>query len=123
YRYLSSYQTNRYIDRFQELMDTYNSTDHRTIGMAPKEVNESTLSTVLNKLYAGHLWSSDTDQTHPKFAIGAKVRISLSTKFFSKGYKGFWTAETFIINTVKRYPSGKGLVAGRCLFGVFVTVC
>jgi hypothetical protein len=102
YRYLSSYQTNRYIDRFQELMDTYNSTAHRTIGMAPKDVNESTLSTVLNKLY-GHLWSSDTDRIRPKFAVGAKVRISLSTKFFSKGYKGFWTAETFIINAVKRY--------------------
>jgi hypothetical protein len=36
-----------------------------------------------------------------KFAVGDKVRISLSKNVFSKGYKGFWTTEIFTIETVK----------------------
>lgn len=102
YRYLSLHQTNRYIDHFQAIMDTYNKTEHGAIGMAPSQVNDSNLSIVLTRLY-GHLWEKDKDHIKPKFNIGDRVRISVSGKMFAKGYKGFWSTEIFTINRVKRW--------------------
>jgi hypothetical protein len=99
YRYLSTYQTNRYIDQLQSIMDTYNSTLHSSIGMAPMQVNESNLEQVLKNLY-GHLWASDYKH-RPLFKVGDNVRISISRNLFTKGYKGFWTNEIFIVMLIK----------------------
>lgn len=106
YLYLDKNQTNRYIDVLPDIVKSYNNTYHSSIKMAPSEVNEENLKIVLKNLY-GHLWETDaipinqTKRLKEKFAVGDKVRISLSKKVFSKGYKGFWTTEIFTIETVK----------------------
>lgn len=111
YHYMTANQTNRYIDVLQDLLKTYNSTYHSSIQRAPADVNEQNQGEVLEALY-GKLWANDrlprlskikTRQT--KFQPGDKVRISLSSDMFTKGYKGFWTTEIFTVASVKRsYP-------------------
>lgn len=106
YLYLDKNQTNRYIDILPKIVESYNKTYHSSIKMAPFEVKEENLKTVLNNLY-GHLWKADaipinqTKRLKEKFSVGDKVRISISKNLFSKGYKGFWTTEIFTIETVK----------------------
>lgn len=100
YRFLSTYQTNRYIDDLQNIVQTYNSTVHGSIGMPPQDVNDSTLAQVLKNLY-GHLWEKDAT-SKPKYQIGDFVRISIAPHHFQKGYKGFWTTEIFTIDGIKR---------------------
>jgi hypothetical protein len=104
YRFMTMNQTNRYIDHLQALMDTYNSTFHSSIGMSPENVDESTLSTVLENLY-GHLWAADSSQpvAHPHLSVGDKVRISISKDLFQKGYKGYWTNEVFYIHSIRHH--------------------
>jgi hypothetical protein len=107
YRYLTFKQTNRYIDQLQNIFQTYNATHHSSIGMAPVQVNAKTEKDALQNLY-GHFWESDRilHKPHkPLFSVGSKVRISLKSDQFTKGYKGFWTTEVFTIEKVKRnYP-------------------
>jgi len=38
YRYFTFKNTRRYIDILQDLVDSYNTTRHRSIGMSPDEV-------------------------------------------------------------------------------------
>lgn len=106
YRYLTFNQTNRYIDVIQQIFETYNKTFHSSIKMAPIEVNEENVSVVLKNLYS-HLWDHDVVPLHTKnnfeLKVGDKVRISTGNKPFSKGYKGFWSTEIFVIEKVKTY--------------------
>jgi hypothetical protein len=102
YRYMTEYQTNRYVHQLNKIFQTYNSTYHSSIGMAPKDVDDSTLSSVLRKLY-GHLWAKDQESDRSKFHVGDKVRISISRDLFRKGYKGFWTNEVFTIQEVRQH--------------------
>lgn len=113
YRYMSTYTTNRYIDKLEDLVHTYNTTMHTSIGMQPNEVSEETVKDVLENLYS-HFWKSDkvpipsaknknVTSTKVRFQIGDKVRISLSRDFFTKGYKGYWSSEIFTIDKIKKY--------------------
>lgn len=111
YRYLTFKQTNRYIDVLNDLFQTYNSTYHSGIKMAPMEVKEENLGNVLNALY-GKLWEKDQIPLKKRdkkikeiyqFKIDDAVRIVLPNDLFSKGYKGFWTTEIFYIDQIKPY--------------------
>jgi len=44
YRYFTFKNTSRYVDVLQLLIDSYNSTPHRSIGMLPDQVNKETNS-------------------------------------------------------------------------------
>jgi len=101
YRYLTHYQTNRYIDILPKIFETYNKTFHSTIQSEPINVDVTTQGEVLQHLY-GHIWSEDRKKI-PKFKIGDSVRLSLTRSTFTKGYKGFWTTEIFEVESIKQF--------------------
>lgn len=101
YRYLEHSGTTKYVDQLQNLLQTYNSTYHKTIGMSPSEVKEENLNRVLGTLYS-HLWQSPARKL--KFKIGDKVRLSNLKHPFRKGYKGYWTNEIFTVSSVSGSP-------------------
>lgn len=109
YRYLTTNQVNRYIDVLPKIFLTYNRTFHSSLKMAPADVKPENLKTVLNNLY-GSLWDKDAvplfkSRPKAKFSVGDKVRVALDAGTFRKGYKGFWTTEIYIVETVKHhYP-------------------
>ena len=72
-------------------MRSYNSTYHRSIGMAPSEVTSANQETVWQRLN-GH-----ESVGTPKFTVGDRVRISKAKRHFEKGYMANWTEELFTI--------------------------
>jgi uncharacterized membrane protein YheB (UPF0754 family) len=87
YRYITHKDTKRYIDVLPELVESYNSSKHRSIGKAPKDVTADSLNVVVS---SGRI-------IHHKFSLGESVRIALEKTTFSRGYTPNWTGEVFYV--------------------------
>ena len=94
WRYFTKYQTVRYIDALQDFVQSYNDTYHRSIGMAPSQVNAANQEEVWQRLY-GH-----DGKGVPKFKVDDRVRISKAKRRFEKGYMANWSEELFTIREV-----------------------
>ena len=94
FRYFTYKNTRRYIDVLDDLLYSYNNTQHRSIGMTPVEVSVDNEDIVRARLYPpkpkSHKW---------KYDVGDRVRISIQRQPFRKGYLGDWSEEIFEINT------------------------
>lgn len=88
--------TYKWIDMYESLIDDYNSTTHRTIKMAPKDVSHSN-----EKLLLKSAFNNLKIFNKPKFKLGDNVRISRYKHIFEKGYTPNWTTEIFKIQTVR----------------------
>jgi transposase InsO family protein len=51
YRYFSARHTNRWLDVLQSLVDSYNKSFHRTIGMAPNDVDSDNMRQVAERMF------------------------------------------------------------------------
>ncbi len=98
YRYFTYKNTNRYVDVLTNLLKSYNDSWHRSIGMAPTEVNLKNEQRVATRLYP-----KKPKKFKWKLNIGDHVRLSMTRAVFRKGYVGSWTGEIFIV--VARYPT------------------
>ncbi len=92
WRYFSEMGNHRYLDALQPLVASYNTTRHRSIGMAPDQVTESKERLVWNRLYKTKTLSSSL-----KFTKGMQVRLSKFKWPFDKGYLPNWTDEVFVV--------------------------
>ena len=93
------YFTKKQSDVIQEFVRSYNNTFHRTIGMAPSEVNARNQEEVWQRLY-GH-----ESVGIPKYRVGDCVRISKAKRQFKKCYMANWTEELFtIVDTHRSEP-------------------
>ena len=70
WRYFTKHQTWRYIDVLQDLLQSYNNTPHRSIGMAPSQVSALNQEKVWQRLY-GH-----DGKGVPKLRVSDRVRVS-----------------------------------------------
>ena len=80
----------RYFTKYQ----TGDETFHRSIGMAPSQVNAANQEEVWQRLY-GH-----GGKGVPKFKVDDRVRISKPKRRFEKGYLTNWSEELFTIREV-----------------------
>jgi len=85
FRYLTHCNTNWWVDILSYLVKAYNSSFHRTIGMAPDDVTVSN-----EKEIAQHMFPKKPKLVW-KYNIGDKVRISKFKQIFEKGYLPNWT--------------------------------
>ena len=94
YRYFTHANTRRYLDVLDDLLQSYNNTYHRSIGMAPADVGPHNEEAVRDRLYPpkpkSHKW---------KYRVGDLVRIAVQRRPFKKGYLGEWSREIFEITT------------------------
>ena len=97
WRYFTKQDTLHYLDILQDVVSVYNRTPHRTIGMAPLDVNDKTLGQVWYRLYA----DSPMEYKSSEFQVGDSVRISKARRVFKKGYLPHWTEEIFTIYKIK----------------------
>jgi len=92
FRYFTYKNTRRYVDALPDLLHSYNNTYHRSIGMAPSEVNADNEDVVRARLYPlkpkSYKW---------KYDVGDRVRVTMQRQPFRKGYLGQWTEEIFEI--------------------------
>ena len=98
FRYFTYANTRRYVDVLPDLLQSYNNTYHRSIGMAPTEVNTDNEDVVRDRLYPPKPKSLKW-----KYEIGDRVRITMQRQPFRKGYHGQWSEELFEI--AKRLPT------------------
>jgi len=91
YRYFTARHTNRWIDVLQSLINSYNKSFHRTIGMAPNDVSSDNTQQVAERMFP--------PKVQPKwnFQLGDSVRISRYKHIFAKGFTQNWSEEIFKI--------------------------
>ena len=101
YKYFTASKTEKYIDLLPDMIKSYNTSKHRTIGMTPTEAsqlrNPSDIVNLYNKIY------SKVDKmkfSKKKFKIGDLVRISKYKGAFEKGYTPNYTTEVFQIKKI-----------------------
>ena len=95
-KYFWQNKTKRYVDILQQVVDNYNNTPHRSIGMAPVKVNHENRESVFKKLYKDNEIRSD-----PRLRIGDKVRIAKLKTIFEKGYTRRWSLELYKVISAK----------------------
>ena len=92
YRYFTHKNTNRWVDVLDKIIESYNNSFHRSIGMTPNEVNFENAHVVRKRLYPLK------PKPKWKYNIGDKVRISKARHVFQRGYLPQWSEEIFTIS-------------------------
>ncbi|CAI5671384.1 unnamed protein product [Oreochromis niloticus] len=95
YRYFTAQNTRRYIDVLQDLLQSYNTSYHRSIKMAPNQVKSDNVALVFQNLYGT---SSRCRKKPMKFKKGDLVRLSKVRGVFDKRYEQTFTSEVFTID-------------------------
>lgn len=95
YRFFTHEKTWRYLEVLPKIVSAYNESKHRSIGMAPIDVNEQNVEKVRNKLYPYKLLK----KANFKFKLGETVRLAKGKAQFGKGYNQHWTEEIFNISS------------------------
>ena len=91
--YLSDRGTVRWVDVIKDLLDAYNHSRHRSIGMAPADVQKKDE----NRLWVRHFGDGDT-YLKPLIFKGAIVRVSSHKTIFDKGYMPNCTKEHLTVS-------------------------
>ena len=92
YTYMTAKSRNRWVDVLQDIMNSYNHSRHRSIGMAPADVRKKNQDRLWVRLYG------DGDTIRKRIvplSDDTMVRINLSKTSFDKGYLRNWTQEHF----------------------------
>ena len=89
------------MDVIQDLVDAYNNLRHRSIGMAPADVEKKDE----NRLWVRLSGDGDT-YLKPQILKGSMVRVSSHKTIFDKGYMPNWPKEHFTVS--KAVPPRKG---------------
>ena len=117
WRYFTHHDTLTYTDILESVVDVYNHTPHRSIGMAPNDVTSANKGRVWFRLYADPM-----PYKEPTLRVGDTVRISKARRAFKKGYLAQWTEEIFtIVNRKSTQPPTFVLAdySGEVLKGTF----
>ena len=99
WRYFTANSTYKYMDVLPSLLESYNTTHHRTIDRAPDEVNEKNELEVWKTMY-GKSKKKQKKRRSKHMKSGDMVRLSMVTRPFRKGYLPRWTEEVFLIDKV-----------------------
>ena len=98
WRYFSANGTEKYTNILQPLIDKYNSTKHRSIGMTPTDARKpSNYQQVFKNLY---LKKVQARNKQPKYEVGDKVRISIKKDIFEKGFTINWSDKIYTVTEV-----------------------
>ncbi len=89
-----------WVSILQNLVDNYNNSKHRSIGMKPKDVRQKHVKIILNRINS-HNNNNTSSSVKPKFDLDDRVRISKYKRIFTKGYLPNWSTEVFKIFAIK----------------------
>lgn len=98
WRYFTKVNNLRYIDVLGSLVRNYNNSHHRSIRMAPTQVNLTNQEQVWKNLYEKSLSTNE----RAVFQEGDRVRLALARQAFKKGYTPAWTEELFTVSRIQK---------------------
>jgi hypothetical protein len=102
FRFIRWKGTHRWVDILPSIIESYNKTPHRSIGMAPNDVSVENSHHVYKKLFPER-WK----RIPQKYHVGDIVRFSKTyKKGIEKPYEGKWSLSVYRINNVKYMPMG-----------------
>ena len=87
---MTAISKNVYFNVFDDTLNNYNNTVHRTIKMKPIDVRDDSYVE----------YNKDSNKNDPKFKVGDHVRISKYKNIFAKGYTPNWSEEVFVVNKI-----------------------
>ena len=100
YKYMSQFETRRYIDNLQNFVASYNNREHRMIEMSPEQAeDEKNHEKVAEKMLSYH---STIKSEKPKYKINQMVRLALQKGVFHRGYNEQSNFEVFNIYDIKQ---------------------
>ena len=91
-RYFKANDTRRYLDVMQDLVKSYNTSYHRSIGMRPVDVTRETQEAVRRRLYP-----AEPVPREKPLAVGTKVMISTNKRVFSRGFETTFQPQVYEI--------------------------
>ena len=97
WRYFTDKNTKKWLEVLPKIVANYNSTYHRTIKMAPNDVNFDNREKVYKKMFPKMGVSRVC-----KLKLGNKVRVAKHKNFLEKGYTINWSDEIFTITKIKQ---------------------
>lgn len=104
WRFFLTKRSHRIIDDLQSIVQSYNSTIHRTLGIAPENVSSQNEVDLWARMYltkkkprARAKEKKPEKKRKYKYKIGALVRISHVKHIFDRSYSQNWTEEVFKI--------------------------
>ena len=97
----TEYNTRRWVDTVQGLVDEYNRRKHSSLGMSPMEARKKKNFVRVLKKMAPSAGDKKGVRRNPEFVVGDKVRISRLKGTFEKGYHANWSQETFTVVGVR----------------------
>ena len=93
HRFFTARNTRHFLDVLQRLVDSYNATHHRSLGMSPRQALETDPEKVWYNLYKKNALRRPL---RPYLQPGDAVRISKTKgRLPDKGYLGSWSRELF----------------------------
>ena len=99
WKYFTANHTHKYIDVLDALIEKYNNTVNRAIGMTPTEARKpSKHGTVFRHLYFKKM--AKLGEKKPKFRVGDKVRLGVKKDLFEKSYVINWSDRIYTIKRV-----------------------
>jgi hypothetical protein len=102
--YLSAKRTNRWYDVLPKIVESYNNSYHRSIGMSPINVKRTDENKIWARLYGdGDTFMKRSRTTVP---VNTMVRVSKVKGQFEKGYMPNWSREHFFVSNNKGTVDG-----------------
>ena len=101
YRYFTVKNTLSFVPVLPEIVQGYNRSHHRSIGMAPRDVDRDNIEEVWQRLYAKR---GKRKPKRPALKVGDRVRLKKKHRTFKKSYLPGWTEEVFGVTRLRRGP-------------------
>ena len=117
--YFSATNSRQFLKVLPELVDSYNHSLHRTIGMKPIDVTKDLETELFAKVYGRVLAVAPIKH---KITKGDSVRISKMKTIFEKGYIPNWSGEVFKVTEHAQRPKRVYKLqdmAGEDIAGIF----
>ena len=102
YKHMTAISKNVYFDVFNDIVDEYNNTYHKTNKMKPTDVGDDSFAK----------YNEESNEKDPKFKVGDHVRISKYKNIFAKGYAPNWSEETFVVKKIKNTVPWTYVISG-----------
>ena len=97
FAYFTEKRTRKYIDILEGLVDSYNNSIHRSIGMKPSKVTNKDEPRLWHKMYGQNAQRVVPNEKKTATKEGSTVRISKVKTSFDKGYLPNWSKELFAV--------------------------
>jgi hypothetical protein len=100
-RYQTHHKTNRFVDKLRHFENMYNNSYHRSIGMAPNQVEPDNVDRVHISLYRSRI---PPLYKEPEFRVGEAVLAVKPKKTFEKGYTANYDPKPYQIIQILTAP-------------------